>query len=253
MRYNFMSQLVLLVFPPPFSPTHTAHGRQGPTPEGIAGFIQDEYGFKEGENTPTPTPGTVWMQGHETRSVQTLQALRPGRGQLERVRPSSCGVEMSQLGAAAGSGGAVGPEGHGGHSEVRLEDGGDGGAGGAAAGRQGSQAHRGSCHTIYAAQAPGFSIASVKKTDRLEPSSLLPEARTAESARLSGTQPHTPSNPRKKRRKGFSRTTGLLWMLQACPLPAPSSAGQTQGWRVINEETKLLLEGAGVGFPNCSE
>lgn len=98
MRYNFMSQLVLLVFPPPFSPTHTAHGRQGPTPEGIAGFIQDEYGFKEGENTPTPTSGSVRAQGHETRSAQTLQALRPGRGQLERVRPSSCGVEMSQLG-----------------------------------------------------------------------------------------------------------------------------------------------------------
>lgn len=107
-----MSQLVLLVFPPPFSPTHTAHRRQGPTPEGIAGFIQDEYGFKEGKNTPTPTPGTVRARGHETRSVQTLQALRPGRGQLERVRPSSCGVEMSQLGllraAEARRGGAGG-------------------------------------------------------------------------------------------------------------------------------------------------
>lgn len=42
MRYNFMSQLVLLVFPPPFSPAQMAHGRQGSTPGGIAGFIWDE-------------------------------------------------------------------------------------------------------------------------------------------------------------------------------------------------------------------
>lgn len=41
-RYNFMSQLVLLVFPPPFSPTPTAHGREGSTAGGMAGFIWDE-------------------------------------------------------------------------------------------------------------------------------------------------------------------------------------------------------------------
>lgn len=42
-------------------------------------------------------------------------------------------------------------------------------------------------------------------------------------------------------------------MLQTFPLPSRSGAGQIQGWRVINEEIKLLLEGVGFCFPNCSE
>lgn len=79
-----------------------------------------------------------------------------------------------------------------------LEDGGDGRAGllrrtgRAAAGGEGGQAHRGSCHAIYAAEAPGFAVALVKKREKLKPVSLLPQAGKAKSTWGKGSE-HPPA------------------------------------------------------------
>lgn len=188
MIYNFMSQHVL-AFPPPFSPSangpwegglDTRGNRMGwPNLFRINKVSRGKKNPKKQKSQRTNRhllQGLSQTHGHETSSMEMLHVLQTGQGEhggsagLEKIRTRFSGMEVSQLGLLWAQAAPRRPDvtGQGWDRATRhdttkrdpggvLKDGGDGRAGTpqrtgrAAAGREGSQAHRGSCHTIYAA------------------------------------------------------------------------------------------------------
>lgn len=172
-----MSQRVLPESLPPFNPSANSPREGGLDTRGNRMGWPSLFRRNKGEGgegkTP-PTPGIVpntWrgdeLNGGVTRPANQAGEHGGGAG-LDRIRSRFSGLEMSQLGLlwarAAPRRPGVSGEGGGRSDTTRqsgiraaLEDGGDGRAGTpqrtgrAAVGREGSQAHRGSCHAIYAA------------------------------------------------------------------------------------------------------
>lgn len=107
MIYNFMSQHVLLAFPPPFSPSANGPREGGLDTRGNRmgwpNLFRTNKVSRGGGRKPTPTPGMSQTHGHETSSMEMLHVLQTGHGEhggsagLEKVRTRFSTMEMSQL------------------------------------------------------------------------------------------------------------------------------------------------------------